>query len=295
MVTVLSLIANPAASAFSPETLLGFARELPGAELRKLAVALAYDLYADGEQDEILQCALRARQDLPIDVNLVDAQWRRKKLLIADMDSTIIEQECIDEIADYAGKRAEISAITERAMRGELDFEGALKERVAMLKGVSESVLLDAFETKISLTPGAKALVATMNKAGAMTALVSGGFTFFTSRIAEACGFQFHQANELIIKNGVLTGEVAEPILGRAAKEEALMRLAREGGIDLADTLAVGDGANDLAMVGRAGLGVAFRAKPAVAVKADARIDHGDLTALLYLQGYSADEIVESG
>jgi phosphoserine phosphatase len=231
--------------------------------------------------------------DLPIDVVVQPAEGRRKRLLVADMDSTIIGQECIDELAGYAGKRAEIAAITERAMRGEIDFEAALIERVAMLKGLPEPVLEETFETRIRLNPGAATLVRTMKKLGAATALVSGGFTFFTERVARAAGFDTHQANTLIVKNGVLTGEVAKPILGRAAKEEALVRIAREKSVPLSQTLAVGDGANDLDMLRRAGLGVAYRAKPAVAGAAGARINHGDLTALLYLQGVPHTEFVE--
>ncbi|NNE40401.1 MAG: phosphoserine phosphatase SerB [Marinicaulis sp.] len=229
----------------------------------------------------------------PVDIHVQPIAGRRKRLLIADMDSTIIEQECIDELAEYAGKRAEISDITERAMRGELDFEAALKERVAMLKGLPESVLQETFDKRITLTPGAKTLVQTMNKLGAVTALVSGGFTFFTSRVAAACGFQIDQANELIIENGVLTGEVKMPILGRQAKEDALRRIAAENGIDLNETIAVGDGANDLSMLEAAGLGVAFFAKPAVAEMADARIDHSDLTALLFFQGIAQSEFAD--
>ncbi|MEQ1931360.1 MAG: phosphoserine phosphatase SerB [Parvularculaceae bacterium] len=206
------------------------------------------------------------------------------------MDSTIIGQECIDELADCAGKRGEISAITERAMRGDLDFEAALTGRVAMLKGLPERVLQETFERRIRLNPGAATLVQTMRKLGATTALVSGGFTFFTERVAAAAGFDMHQANRLIVESGALSGDVARPILGRAAKEEALIRIAREKGVALSETLAVGDGANDLSMLARAGLGVAFHAKPKVAASARARIDYGDLTALLYLQGFAARE-----
>lgn len=201
------------------------------------------------------------------------------------MDSTIIQQECIDELAEHAGKRAEISAITEQAMRGELDFEAALKARVGMLKDLPETVLAQTFESRIKLTPGAQTLVETMNAMGAMTALISGGFTFFTERVAKAAGFQHHQANVLLLDGGRLSGEVTEPILGREAKREALVRLAGEYGVSMSETLSVGDGANDLAMLGEAGLGVAFHAKPAVAAAADVQINHGDLTALLYLQG----------
>ena len=231
-----------------------------------------------------------ARSDLEVDLSLLPSEPRRKKLLVADMDSTIIEQECIDELADFAGKREEIAAITERAMKGELDFEAALLERVAMLEGLPESVLQETFEKKITLTPGARTLVQTMKKFGARTALVSGGFTFFTERVAHAAGFDFHEANELIIKNGRLTGEVKLPIKGRAAKKEALERHASELGVSLDATMAAGDGANDLAMLAAAAAGVAFHAKPAVAKAAKFRINHGDLTALLYLQGIAQSE-----
>ncbi|GJL92525.1 MAG: phosphoserine phosphatase SerB [Hyphococcus sp.] len=228
--------------------------------------------------------------DRPIDFAIQPTENRYKKLLIADMDSTIIQQECIDELAEFAGKRAEISAITERAMRGELDFEAALKERVAMLKGLPESVLAETFEKRITLTPGAQTLIKTMNARGAVTALVSGGFTDFTGRVAEKAGFHLNQANALVIADGKLTGTVREPILGRAAKQEALERIAHENNIDLADTMAVGDGANDLSMLAQSGLGVAFHAKPAVAEAAAVQINHGDLTALLYLQGIPQTE-----
>lgn len=237
-----------------------------------------------------IQEALKSR---PIDVIVQPAANRKKRLLIADMDSTIIQQECIDELAEFAGKRAEISAITERAMRGELDFESALKERVGMLKGLPESVLAETFATRIALTPGARTLVRTMKKFGAYTALVSGGFTYFTSRVAAAAGFDFDDANTLIVREGALSGEVGEPIRGRAAKEAALLRMSEERKIPLEETLAIGDGANDLSMLGRAGLGVAFHAKPAVAAAAHARINHGDLTALLYLQGIPKAEFSE--
>ncbi len=284
MTYVVSLIADPAKRTIDRPLLERLTAAVKGGAPVELAPGAAYDtpIAVIPEDDDALRLLGR---HAGLDINILPTANRRKKLLIADMDSTIIQQECIDELADFAGKRAEISAITERAMRGELDFEGALKERVAMLKGLPESVLAETFATRITLTPGAETLVKTMNANGAMTALVSGGFTFFTGRVAEKTGFQYNQANTLSLTGGVLSGAVAEPILGRAAKQEALERIAKEKGISLGETIAVGDGANDLSMLSRSGLGVAFRAKPAVAEAAHARIDHGDLTALLYLQG----------
>lgn len=233
------------------------------------------------------------------DINLVKCgASRKKKLLVADMESTIIEQEMLDELADYIGERARISHITERAMRGELDFEGALKERVALLKDLSADTLDEAYDQRVTAMPGAATLVATMKKHGAHAALVSGGFTVYTSRVAERFAFDTHQANTLLMEKGRVTGRVAEPILGRAAKREALERMTRERKLSSADTLAVGDGANDLDMLAAAGLGVAFRAKPKVREAAanlenGAVISHGDLTALLYLQGYRAEEFAK--
>jgi phosphoserine phosphatase len=234
-----------------------------------------------------------------IDVNIVDAEYsragrlidRRKRLIVADMESTIIEQEMIDELAEYVGLRDKISAITARAMRGELEFESALRERVAMLAGLDARVLDEVSEKRLTLTPGAETLVRTMKANGAYCALVSGGFSVFTDRVARRLGFDEHQANVLEIENGTLTGRVKEPVLGRTAKRDALLRIASERGIPIEETLAVGDGANDLDMIAAAGLGVAFRAKPAVQAAARAMpngvvITHGDLTALLYLQGY---------
>jgi phosphoserine phosphatase len=215
---------------------------------------------------------------------------RRKKLLVADMDSTIIQQECIDEMADMLGLKPQIAAVTERAMRGELRFEDALKARLGLLAGITEAQLADVYDKRLTLMPGAKTLVATMKANGAHAALVSGGFTFFTSRIAARVGFNDNQANTLEVAEGRLTGHVVGPILGKEAKLSALQGFARRFGLDLADTLAVGDGANDLDMIRAAGLGVAFRAKPIVAAEADAGITHADLTGLLYLQGYRREE-----
>ena len=224
--------------------------------------------------------------DVPIDVCVVPAAGRRKALLVADMDSTIIQQECIDEMADMLGLKSRIAAITERAMRGELPFEAALRERLALLAGLEVGALQRVFDERVTLMPGARTLVATMRANGAFTALVSGGFSFFTSRVAAAVGFDVNQANELEIVDGRLTGNVVGPILGREAKLAALRHYREVRGLPEGATMAVGDGANDLSMIEAAGLGVAYRAKPVVAAETDVGITHGDLTALLYLQGY---------
>jgi len=234
----------------------------------------------------------QARGDLPIDVVVQPRIDRRKKLFLADMDSTMIGQECVDELADFAGLKAHVAAITERAMRGEIAFEPALRERVALLKGLAASVVDEVLKQRITLTPGGRQLVATMRANGAYTCLISGGFTLFTHAITAMIGFQENRANELKVLDGKLTGEVAEPILGRAAKLATLIELRESFDLDNLDTLVVGDGANDLGMIEAAGLGVAYHAKPAVAAAAAARIDHGDLTALLYAQGYRRKEFV---
>jgi phosphoserine phosphatase len=229
---------------------------------------------------------------ITIDVNIVpgDIGTRRKKLLVADMDSTIINQECIDEIADLAGIKPKIAAITERAMRGELKFEDALNERLGLLAGLTEKQLGEVYDTRITIMPGATTLVATMRKFGAYTALVSGGFTFFTSRIAKRAGFDIDHANTLGLKDGRMTGKVDGAILGREAKLAYLQKYMKDRDLATNLTMAVGDGANDLAMINAAGLGVAYRAKPVVAAEALASITHGDLTALLYLQGFKREE-----
>ncbi len=227
-----------------------------------------------------------------VDVNCLPADGRRKRLLIADMDSTIIPVECIDEVADFAGVGDRVKPITERAMRGEIGFEDALRARVALVEGMAEHRLQAVYDERVSLNPGARALVRTMRAHGAHTALVSGGFSFFTERVAAAAGFHENRANRLLAEGGRLTGRVAEPVLGRAAKVEALGEITARLGLTAADALCVGDGANDLGMIEAAGIGVAFRAKPIVAERARASIRHGDLSALLYLQGYTADEIV---
>lgn len=226
----------------------------------------------------------------PFDINRVSDNARKKKMLIADLESTIIEQECLDELAKQIGKEDVIADITMRAMRGELDFEPALKERVAMLKGLPEASLQALYDTGITLMPGAETLLATLRQHNVFCGLVSGGFDFFARRIAEKLNFNRFQCNDLNITDGVLDGTVIEPILGRSAKAEILTAWAQEFDLSPDDVLATGDGSNDLAMLGIAGMGVAFRAKPAVAESARYRITHGDLTALLYLQGYRQEE-----
>ncbi|EEX14296.1 phosphoserine phosphatase SerB [Citreicella sp. SE45] len=224
------------------------------------------------------------------DLNLLPAEGRRKKMLLADMDSTMIQQECIDELAEEAGVGAQVKDITARAMNGELDFEGALTERVALLRDLPEGVIDKVLETRITLMPGGPALVATMKANGAYAALVSGGFTAFTTRVAAMVGFDENRANTLLTDAGRLSGEVGRPILGREAKVQALEEISARLGISEADVLAVGDGANDLGMLTRAGMGVALHAKPSVQAQCDLRVNHGDLTALLYLQGYARSE-----
>ena len=226
-----------------------------------------------------------------VDVVVQPAAGRRKKLFLADMDSTMIGQECIDELADYVGLKARVAAITERAMRGEIDFAPALRERVALLEGLPVSVIEEVLRDRIKLTPGARTLVKTMRAHGARTVMVSGGFTHFTDRIAAMIGFDEARANTLTVLDGhKLAGKVAEPIFGRDGKRAALIELRQQLGLAQAETMAIGDGANDMDMIAEAGLGVAYHAKPKVAAAAPARIDHADLSALLYVQGYRREE-----
>lgn len=286
---IATLITNPATPALDGATVEALRNAWGGGAAAWLApdVAAEFPLaQVPGNRWEVWD-SLQARG---IDLLVQPAKGRRKAMLIADMDSTMIGQECIDELADMAGIGAHVAAITERAMNGELEFEDALRERVALLRGLDEAVIGQVIAERIRFTPGARELLATMRARGAHAVLVSGGFTAFTAPVADTLGFDAHHANTLEIEVGKLTGTVAEPILGRAAKLEALERIAAARGITPAQVLAVGDGANDLAMLERAGAGVAYHAKPSVAARCDLRVNHGDLTALLYLQGYNRDE-----
>jgi phosphoserine phosphatase len=229
-------------------------------------------------------------QGMGVDLVIQPAEGRKKKMLLADMDSTMIQQECIDELADEAGVGERVKDITARAMNGELDFEGALTERVGLLKGLPEAIIDKVLAERITFMPGGKALVATMRANGGYAALVSGGFTAFTAKVAGELGFDENHANTLLVEGGQLSGDVQRPILGRQAKVDQLEKITAKLGISESDVIAVGDGANDLGMLGRAGTGVALHAKPSVAAECDVRINHGDLSALLYVQGYAKDE-----
>lgn len=256
---------------------------------RSLAKNWAFEVSGEFETSAdaiVLRDSLRdALEDHTLDINAVDPTRRPFKLLVADMESTLIGQECLDELADFVGLRARVADITERAMRGELDFEAALDERVGLLKGLPVARLDDVLRERVQATSGAETLIATLRAHCVHCALVSGGFTAFADPVAAKLGCDTAQANTLDVADGVLTGTVARPILGREAKETALRAHAQELGAELTQTIAIGDGANDLAMIGAAGLGVAFHAKPAVAEAASARIDHGDLCGLLFLAG----------
>lgn len=260
-----------------------------------LSTGVAADIRFEGPNASAAMTLLREiTGTAPVDIFVQPEDGRRKLLLIADMDSTMIRQECIDELAAELGLKERISDITERAMRGEIEFEPALRERVALLAGLPVSAIDTVLSNRIVLMPGGRTLVQTMKSNGAYCALVSGGFTHFTRAVAAMIGFDENQANTLLETDGRLAGKVSEPILGREAKRVRLEELVSQQKLSFEDTLAVGDGANDLAMIERAGSGVAYRAKPAVAEIADFRVDHGDLTALLYLQGYSESEFVLS-
>ena len=296
MSLVATLICNPANPALDSTVVDGARAILPSAGpaqwlFDEVAVDIPFEAEIPAGGLHAIESRLReSRGDLPFDIVVQPRAFRRKKLFLADMDSTMIGQECIDELADFAGLKAHVAGITERAMRGEIEFEPALRERVALLKDLPVGVIDQVLATRITLTSGGRELVMTMRAHGAYTCLISGGFTLFTNAVAAKIGFQENRANQLKVADGKLTGEVAEPILGRAAKLATLVELTESFDLDEIDTLVVGDGANDLGMIQAAGLGVAYRAKPAVSAAAAARIDHGDLTALLYAQGFRRDE-----
>ena len=295
MAFVATLIANPSNPVLVPAIAEKAADTVKASGLYWLADGVACDIALRDDTD--LRAAeadiLAAIGSSPIDLIVQETETRRKKLLIADMDSTMIGQECIDELAAEVGLKEKVADITARAMNGEIAFEPALRERVALLKGLPLSVVDDVIAKHITLTPGGPELIATMKAKGYYTALVSGGFTVFTSRIGATLGFDENRANILLEENNILTGLVEEPILGMQAKVDALIDIAETLGISTDDAMAVGDGANDLGMLKLAGAGVALHAKPTVSAQAKMRIDHGDLTALLYIQGYRKTDFVK--
>lgn len=293
---VLTLVADPARLPLKAEAVAAISVALEKAGARPavpdwLAPGIAADIAFSGIARDVADRAVAAALGaLPYDRTIQAAGNRRKRVLIADMDSTIINVECIDELADHAGLKPRIAAITERAMRGELDFASALKERVGLLAGLPESAIEAVWRERVRLNAGARTLVQTMRAFGGHTVLVSGGFRQFTRLVRDAAGFDDDRANELVIEQGVLIGRVAEPILGAEAKLEALRSICASRGLGVSDALAVGDGANDAQMVREAGLGVAYRGKPVLKAAARAAVDHADLTALLYFQGYRQAE-----
>lgn len=286
---VVTLLTNPETPVLERVTVESLRNAWGGGEARWLdpGVAAEFDLASVPENRWEVWEGLQA---LRVDMVVQAAEGRKKRLLIADMDSTMIRQECIDELADEAGVGARVADITARAMNGELDFEGALRQRVGLLKGLPESVIGQVLRDRITLMPGGPVLLATMKAQGAYAALVSGGFTAFTAAVAGKLGFDENRANTLHVLDGALAGTVAEPILGKEAKLQALNEITARLGITPAEALAVGDGANDLPMLKAAGTGVALHAKPTVQAQCEVRVNHGDLTALLYLQGYSREE-----
>ncbi|MBY5802781.1 phosphoserine phosphatase SerB [Rhizobium leguminosarum bv. trifolii] len=294
MALVATLVANPSNPVLTPEIAEQAAEAVNASGLYWLADGIACDIaLRDGTDVQAAEANILAViSSAPIDLVIQEQETRRKKLLIADMDSTMIGQECIDELAAEVGLKEKVATITARAMNGEIAFEPALRERVALLKGLPISVVDEVIAKRITLTPGGTELIATMKSKGHYTALVSGGFTVFTSRIAATLGFDENRANTLLEDGGILSGFVAEPILGKQAKVDALNEISARLGISPEEAIAVGDGANDLGMLHLAGAGVALHAKPAVAAEAQMRINHGDLTALLYIQGYRKTDFV---
>ncbi|WP_273508273.1 phosphoserine phosphatase SerB [Planktotalea frisia] len=288
MTQIVSLIGARGTNAVTVELIDSLKNAWGGADVKWLAAGEASE-FAVVERPGNRWEVWSDLQTLGVDLIVQPEEGRRKMMLLADMDSTMIQQECIDELAAEAGVGERVAAITAAAMNGELDFDGALRERVGLLKGLPESVIDEVLDKRITLMPGGQELVATMKANGAYAALVSGGFTAFTEAIAEKLGFDENRANTLISKDGLLTGDVGMPILGKQAKVDALEEITARLGISESDVLAVGDGANDLGMLKRAGTGVALHAKPSVAAQCDVRVNFGDLTALLYLQGYARD------
>lgn len=288
---IVSLLTNPETPVLDRVTVESLRNAWGGGDAIWLDPGVAAE-FVVGAVPQNFWAVWRDLQALGLDMAVQPSDGRRKRLLLADMDSTMIQQECIDELADEAGVGAHVAGITARAMNGELDFEAALNERVALLKGLPEAAIARVLASRITLMPGGPALVATMKANGAYTVLVSGGFTAFTESVAAKLAFDENRANTLLAADGVLTGEVALPILGKAAKVQALQDIAARLNLTPAQAMAVGDGANDLGMLGLAGAGVALHAKPAVAAQCDLRVNHGDLTALLYLQGYAREEFV---
>jgi phosphoserine phosphatase len=288
--TVLCLLANPADPAIDSALLAAIQHETQG-EINWLHQRIACEIHAPRAADPVA-AARNVIGSRPVDVALVPDEGRRKLVLVADMDSTMIEQECIDELADAIGIKAEVAAITERAMNGELDFEQALRTRVGLIKGLERSIIEEIRRERITLAPGGRALIHTMKAYGAYTSLVSGGFTLFADYFGKRIGFDEAIANVLEFDGDRLTGTVASPIVDKSTKLHRLQELALERSLPMSATMAVGDGANDLDMIKAAGFGVALHAKPHVAAQAGVRIDHGDLTALLYLQGFTEEDIV---
>jgi len=288
--SVLCLIANPAEPALDAQIVAAIQHET-GGEINWLHQRIACEIISPKAADPVPMARNRLAGK-PVDVALVPASNRRKKVLVADMDSTMIEQECIDELADAVGIKPQVAAITQRAMNGELDFAAALRERVALIKGLERKVIEEIRRERITLAPGGRALIQTMKTHGAYCSLVSGGFTFFADYYAKRIGFDEAIANVLDFDGDVLSGNVLDPIVDKTTKLTRLQTLAQERAFDMSDTMAVGDGANDLDMIKAAGLGVALHAKPFVAAQATVQIDHGDLTALLYLQGYTDEDFV---
>jgi phosphoserine phosphatase len=289
---VATLIANPANPCLTPELADQASQAIGASAVYFLADGIACDLPVPEGNVDVEQQLSELLTGRAIDWVVQEADERRKKALLADMDSTLIQQECIDELAAEAGVGEKVAEITARAMRGELEFEPALRERVGLLKDLPVSIIDKVLAERITLMPGGKALVATMKANGAYCALVSGGFTQFTSKIAAVLGFDENRANTFRVDGNKLAGEVIPPILGRDAKVEALNEVVAKNDLETSDVMAVGDGANDLGMLNLAGSGVALHAKPIVAEQARFRIDHGDLTALLYIQGYRKADFV---